>query len=124
MIEFIATALALFWLTVIMWYLLRKPFAWLAALMQSFISKISRQFSIVPMIWFYALRGTLTVRAAGYLLGLADGWSKEEANRFAYSIDTFAAYKRKHEVAQCIHQVYAGNRLALISDARLRGFRG
>lgn len=79
----------------------------------------------VCTIWYYSIqRGRLVVRAAAYIIGLAEGSSPEDANSFASSIDTFSASKRKQEVMSFVHAAYGGSQLALISEARPLGFIG
>ena len=75
-------------------------------------------------LFIYVFRGRLTVRAAGYIIAIEDGATPYEANAFASSIDSFAATKRMPEVMTCVQQMYGGSKLALISEARLMGYRG
>lgn len=94
------------------------------SILSNFICGLLSAFASAGTFWFLVNRGKLTVRAAGYLLSLEDGMSQYDANRFAFSIDTYAASKRKHEVMFCVQQAYGGSRSALISNARFMGFLG
>jgi len=75
--------------------------------------------------WWTMLRAKLFVQASTYLLQLdISGLSPEHANRLALSIDLYAA-KALTQGALChCQELFCGKQLALISEARLRGFRG
>jgi len=80
----------------------------------------------VRALWFLiVLRGRLLVRAATYIMALQqDGATTDSANRVASSIDSFAANKLRSWAMTHVYESFSGSRLALISEARLRGFNG
>jgi len=81
----------------------------------------------IRFTWFLlAKRGKVTIRASTYLMALdtqADT-TPETANRLAFSIDSYAAYQLRTAALYHLNQAYSGSRLAMISEARFRGFRG
>lgn len=78
------------------------------------------------LAWFLlAKRGKITVRASTYIMALAQHDATPEiANRLAFSIDSYAAYQLRPAALYHLNEAYSGSRLAMISEARLRGFRG
>lgn len=87
---------------------------------------ISHKVGEVGAIWFLVvLRGRLIVRASTYLMALQqDGATTASANRLASSIDSFAANQLRNGAMYHVNEVFNGSRLAMISEARLRGFKG
>jgi len=79
--------------------------------------------TIEPVL-FLIKNGKLTVRASTYLVLLHSGSTQMDANRAALSIDTYAAKGLMLGALQHVASSYNGIRLALISDARLKGFLG
>lgn len=80
---------------------------------------------LIGAAWYYAsLRGRLTVRAYTYLSELSYGGTEEAANKLALSIDLHAASKLSGIAMEHVKYTYAGNQSAMISHARLKGFRG
>lgn len=76
-------------------------------------------------LWMYAgSRGRLTVRAFIYLSELSAGRAEEEANKTALSVDSNAASKFSSVTRNYVKMFYGGKQLDLISEARLKGFRG
>jgi hypothetical protein len=87
---------------------------------------ISKRAEDVGSVWFLTvLRGRLVVRASTYLMALSqEDATTISANRLASSIDTYAANQLRHGAMFHVNEVFNGSRLALISEARLRGFNG
>ena len=78
---------------------------------------------LVGAVWYYAVsRGRLTVRAYTYLNALASG-NTEEANQLARRVDSYAAGRMSEIAMDHVKYAYAGNQSAMISRARLKGFR-
>lgn len=78
-------------------------------------------------LWYWALiRGRRFVRAHVYLMYLdgAEGATPEICNRRALSVDTYAAKQLAPVALYHCQEVYGGIRIALVSEARLRGFSG
>lgn len=124
-ITVLATAIAIIWFLLLLRYLLKKPFAFIAIKLSNCIAAMSKYSSVVALFWFFALRGRLTVRASRYLMALSQPDATPElANRLALSIDTYAAKQLLPETRYHLNEVFNGNRLALISEARLQGFSG
>lgn len=91
------------------------------------ISKaVTERTGYIRLTWFLlAKRGKVTVRASTYLMALAQtNTTPETANRLAFSIDSYAAYHLRAAALHHLNETYKGSRLALISEARLRGFTG
>ncbi|TGU70314.1 hypothetical protein E4633_19190 [Geomonas terrae] len=80
---------------------------------------------LIKLSFFFAFRGKITVRASTYLimLSLPDA-TPESANKLALSIDTYAAKELLPGTLSHLNEMFNGSHLALISEARLRGFHG
>lgn len=76
--------------------------------------------------WYWSMiRGRLLVRASTYLMSLErPDATPELANRLALSIDHYATKELMQGSLFHCQEVFNGRQLALISEARLRGFRG
>lgn len=129
---FIGAALAVGWLCVAFWRLLKMTWELFIMLWYGLINKVAaclttllKPFAAIGTIWFFALRGRLTVRASTYLMALSQpNATPELCNRLALSIDTYAAKQLLPETRYHLNSVFNGNSLALISEARLQGFIG
>lgn len=98
---------------------------WLAGIVATCITMLLSVFSVIGLIKFLLLRGRLTVRASAYMLALSQqNATPELANKLAMSIDTYAARQLQSETSFHLNEFYNGNRVALISAARLHGFNG
>jgi len=76
--------------------------------------------------WYWSLlRGRLLVRASAYLTHMKrPDATPELCNRLALSIDLYAAKELMPGSLFHCQELFNGRQLALISEARLQGFRG
>jgi len=77
-------------------------------------------------VWrHFRLKERRIARAFTFLAILKrDGSTVDSSNRMALTIDMFAANQLKPRTTLHIDEVFNGNHLALISEARAQGFRG
>lgn len=69
-------------------------------------------------------RGTKAVQAYVYLATRSEGKSETEANDIASRIDTHSAAALNKTMRMFCNHCYGGKQLAMISSARLDGFKG
>lgn len=114
------------WLILMLWYIFKKPVTWGIHKISNCLSGCKTAlYKLSGLVVFFVLRGKLTVQASTYLLALAQHEATPEmANRTAQSIDTYAALQLIAGALHHSNEVFNGSRLALISEARLCGFRG
>lgn len=75
------------------------------------------------LFWYWTLnRGLRIIRAYMYLNHLELGMSPDEANLAANRIDSYGAIQFVPGAKSRINREYGGVRIAMLSDARLRGF--
>lgn len=98
---------------------------WLAKKVSACVAMLTNACSFIALFGFLVLRGRLTVRASSYLLAMSrPNATPELCNRLALSIDAYAAKQLLPETRYYLNEFFNGNRLALISEARLQGFMG
>lgn len=111
---------------------LRIMYNWATAILRGFnkgaascAEPASKKAGGLKAACFLAMRGKLVVRASTYLMALSrPDTTLEMANTLAASIDFYAAYQLRAAALYHLNDAYNGSRLAMISEARLRGFRG
>jgi len=75
--------------------------------------------------WWSMIRGRLFVRASTYLMYMTrPDATPELCNGVALSLDHFAAKELMPGALYHCRELFNGHQLALISEARLQGFRG
>lgn len=75
--------------------------------------------------WWSMIRGRLLVRASTYLMHMTrPDATPELCNGLALSIDLHAAKELMPGSLYHCRELFNGHQLSLISEARLRGFRG
>lgn len=72
---------------------------------------------------FLMKRGTKAVQAYVYLAARSEGRSEVEANNIALRIDTHSAGSLNDAMRIFCRHCYGGRQLAMISGARLDGFK-
>ncbi len=77
----------------------------------------------IGLFIFSMNRGKKAVRAYVYLAARNDGASEQDANDIALRIDTHRAGQLNGTMREFVKRCYGGQQLAMISDARLDGFR-
>ncbi|SDS86947.1 hypothetical protein SAMN05216598_3063 [Pseudomonas asplenii] len=77
----------------------------------------------VGLFVFGTIRGRKAVRAYVYLASRSEGASEAEANDVASRIDAHAAGQLNRPMREFANHCYSGRQLAMISAARLDGFR-
>jgi hypothetical protein len=78
----------------------------------------------VAAFYFLAKRGTKAVQAYVYLASRSEGRSEFDANNIALRIDTHSASTLNEAMLMFCKHCYRGKQLAMISSARLDGFKG
>lgn len=97
----------------------------ISSLVSSVLSVLYKFFEPIRLLLFFVQRGKLTARASTYLIALEQPDATQLfANKLALSIDTYAAKELLPGTIYHLNEVFNGNKLALISEARLRGFIG
>lgn len=79
--------------------------------------------AIIAAFVFLMKRGTKAVRAYVYLAARSEGKSEFEANNIASRIDTHSAGNLNQAMLVFCKHCYGERQLAMISSARLDGFR-
>lgn len=124
----IMVGLVLFLLGILeaVYYSCKPGWVKLKSMTPTLLSPLTASSSYLNLTWFLlAKRGKITVRASTYLMAIAQNdATPETANRLAFSIDSYAAYQLRTAALYHLNEAYSGSRLAMISEARLRGFRG
>jgi hypothetical protein len=80
--------------------------------------------AVVAVFVFLMKRGVKAVQAYVYLAARLDGKSELEANDIALRIDTHSAGHLNDAMRLFCHHSYGSRQLAMISSARLDGFKG
>lgn len=80
--------------------------------------------AIVAAFIFLMKRGAKAVQAYVYLAARSEGKSEFEANDIALRIDTHSAGALNDAMRTFCNHCYGGKQLAMISSARLDGFKG
>ncbi len=122
----VGLVLFLFGIVEAVYYCCKPGYIKLKNMTSTLLRPLTARASYVRLVWFLlAKRGKITVRASTYLMALAEAdATPEAANRLAFSIDSYAAYQLRSSAIYHLNEVYSGSRLAMISEARLRGFAG
>lgn len=81
---------------------------------------------VFAAFWYWSLlRGRLLVRASTYLMHMErPGATPELCNKLAFSIDFYSTSRQTQSALHHARVAFGGHQLALISEARLRGFCG
>ncbi len=79
--------------------------------------------AIVAMFIFSMSRGKKAVKAYVYLAARSEGVSEIDANDIACRIDTYRAGQLNGSMRVFAQHCFGGKQLAMISSARLDGFR-
>ena len=79
--------------------------------------------AVIGLFIFSMNRGKKAVRAYIYLAARSDGASEQDANHIALRVDTRRASQLNGAMREFVNRCYSGQQLAMISDARLYGFR-
>lgn len=122
----VGLVLFLFGILEAVYYCCKPGWLKLKNITSALLHPLTSRASYLRLAWFLlAKRGKITVRASTYLMALAQtDTTPETANRLAFSIDSYAAYHLRTAALYHLNEVYNGSRLAMISEARLKGFRG
>ncbi|ENU36636.1 MULTISPECIES: hypothetical protein [Acinetobacter] len=80
--------------------------------------------AIIAAFAFLMKRGVKAVQAYVYLAARLDGKSEAEANDIALRLDTHSAGHLNDAMRLFCQHCYGGRQLAMISGARLDGFKG
>lgn len=80
--------------------------------------------AIFAAFLFLMKRGAKAVQAYVYLAARSEGRSEFEANDAALRIDTYSAGALNDSMRFFCSHCYGGKQLAMISSARLDGFKG
>lgn len=80
--------------------------------------------ALVAAFYFLTKRGTKAVQAYVYLASRSEGESEFSANNIALRIDTHNASTLNDAMLLFCKHCYNGKQLAMISSARLDGFKG
>lgn len=78
---------------------------------------------VVALFFFGMSRGKKAVRAYVYLAARSEGKSELEANNLASTVDTHHAGQLNAAMLTFAQHCYNGSQLAMISDAKMNGFR-
>lgn len=80
-------------------------------------------FVIISVFFFLMKRGAKAVQAYVYLAARSEGRSEFDANDIASRIDTYSAGNLNQAMLVFCKHCYGGRQLAMISSARLDGFK-
>lgn len=80
--------------------------------------------AVIAVFVFLMKRGVKAVQAYVYLAARLDGKSELEANDIALRLDTHSAGHLNDAMRLFCHHCYGDKQLAMISSARLDGFKG